>query len=133
MIIDCPYCEEYAGKNRTHSSRIIDERDGCLLIPTVGCFTEGYCLYLPARHVNSFATLATSELGSVYANLSEISSIIKEEYQSDLIIAEHGAGSASKCGASCINHAHLHLIPVHNSGAMCLIRNQNNKFFTEFP
>jgi hypothetical protein len=64
--------------------------------------------------VTSFAHLGKSDLTNIQSRLAEIQSIIGQEYRSDVIVAEHGAGSATKCGASCIDHAHFHLIPVKN-------------------
>ncbi len=115
MFYECPFCEEYSGTKIAQNSRLIYADGGYALVPTVGCFTEGYCLYLPTKHVTSFAFLGKVELTRVQDELYKISDILKREYSSELIMAEHGAGSETKCGASCINHAHIHLIPVNDS------------------
>jgi hypothetical protein len=79
-----------------------------VLRPTVGCLTPGYCLFMPLDHIDAAADAAPRELAFVGAAAEEMRS---------LIIAEHGPRGC-ELGAGCCSHAHLHMIPVPDPGAV---------------
>ncbi|MFZ1291212.1 MAG: hypothetical protein WAR79_14040 [Melioribacteraceae bacterium] len=107
-ICNCQFCVDYSTENLRE--RIIWEDEKYSLFPTLGCFIEGYCLYIPRHHKTSFAQLEENELNNSFSNLTTFSNCISSSFMSPVIIGEHGSGSKS-CGASCIEHAHIHLIP----------------------
>jgi diadenosine tetraphosphate (Ap4A) HIT family hydrolase len=106
--MECQFCTEFAaiGTNQ----RIIAETDGWVLLPTVGCFVPGYCLFMPIRHLEATADASPHELGTVLDAAEDMRGAITSLF-GPTIIAEHGARGC-QLGASCCSHAHLHLIPV---------------------
>jgi diadenosine tetraphosphate (Ap4A) HIT family hydrolase len=87
-----------------------------VLLPTVGCFTPGYCLFMPIRHIDAAADASPHELTRVQDALEDMREAIASTFGST-IIAEHGPRGC-QLGASCCSHAHLHLIPVPDPGAV---------------
>jgi len=89
---------------------VITEREGWVLLPTIGCFTPGYCLFMPIRHIDAAADASLPELGRAQGALEDMRQAIASVF-GPTIIAEHGPRGCQR-GASCCSHAHLHLIPV---------------------
>lgn len=108
---DCEFCNEFLGEQSRYDRTIKKFDDNYVLLTTIGCFREGYTLLLPVKHVMSYANLGKKELDSLAYNIELIRSAIQEEYSCPVILAEHGSGYHD-LGASCCEHAHLHLIPV---------------------
>jgi hypothetical protein len=61
-------------------------------------------------HRRSFAALSEDELSDAENSLRCLRDRIAERY-GPMIVAEHGSGECDM-GASCCDHAHLHLIPL---------------------
>lgn len=123
MIRDCPFCTEFSDKKSPNTtSRLIDEREGLLLIPTLGCFRKGYCLCIPEVHTYSFATCTEEELNTASLYLQEVRRIIAKEFGEQVIFAEHGPNPCEAVernpDCSCVDHAHMHLIPVPDVGSV---------------
>lgn len=57
--MDCAFCHEFARPGE--GERIIIRSGDWRLLPTLGCFTEGYCLYLPVEHIDAVAGLSVTE------------------------------------------------------------------------
>lgn len=110
-VCDCPFCKEYSLNAK--SARVIWSNENLCLFPTIGCFVEGYCLLIPRRHLTSIAKLDFHEISDVSLYIKMFLPILSRAYRRTFIIAEHGSDEKN-CGASCIEHAHIHLIPVIN-------------------
>jgi diadenosine tetraphosphate (Ap4A) HIT family hydrolase len=112
-VVICPFCVEIKHNSLeiSNSNRIIFESDHFYLVPTLGCFIEGYCLFVPKRHVYSFCQLNYSESEELFKNFRMIKSTIETKFNKDVIIFEHGAKSSALNLHSCIDHAHLHIVP----------------------
>lgn len=111
---DCAFCLEFAAS--PHDGRIVWRREGWVLLPTIGCFTEGYSLLMPERHLDAAADAGSAELARVEAVMEETRASIANLY-GPVIVGEHGA-SGCDLGAGCCSHAHLHLIPVPDPQAV---------------
>lgn len=105
--MDCQFCTEFAGAEK--ATRIIIESDGWVLLPTVGCFTPGYCLLMPVEHIDAVAD-AGHGLSFIQDLVEDMRHAIAAKF-GPTIVAEHGPRDCD-LGASCCSHAHLHLIPV---------------------
>jgi diadenosine tetraphosphate (Ap4A) HIT family hydrolase len=115
--VDCAFCTEFfalAGSGR--ENRVICETSGWVLLPTVGCFTPGYCLFMPVDHIDAAADAAPGELARAGAAAEEMRELIGSAF-GPVIIAEHGPRGC-ELGAGCCSHAHLHLIPVPDIDAV---------------
>jgi diadenosine tetraphosphate (Ap4A) HIT family hydrolase len=110
--MECAFCAEFAGG----ASRIITEDAGWVLLPTVGCFTPGYCLLMPTEHVDAAADLSPAVLADVEVAVEDLRSLIESAF-GPTIVAEHGSRDC-ELGAGCCTHCHLHLIPVPDAAAV---------------
>jgi diadenosine tetraphosphate (Ap4A) HIT family hydrolase len=115
--VDCVFCTEFADlPHPVRGTRIISEISRWVLLPTVGCFTPGYCLFMPVDHMDAAVDAAPGELARVGAAAEEIRTLISGVF-GPVIIAEHGPRGC-ELGAGCCSHAHLHLIPVPDVDAV---------------
>jgi diadenosine tetraphosphate (Ap4A) HIT family hydrolase len=112
--MECEFCTEFAAMDT--SPRIIAETQGWVLLPTVGCFTPGYCLFMPIRHIDAAADAPLAELTRIQGALEDMRTAITSVF-GPTIIAEHGP-QGCQLGASCCSHAHFHLIPVSDPDAV---------------
>jgi diadenosine tetraphosphate (Ap4A) HIT family hydrolase len=114
ITVDCSFCTEFAqdGSN----NRIIVQDSGWVLLPTLGCFTPGYCLFMPLDHLDAVADLSNRRSRQVAEVVERMRATIAEVY-GPVIVAEHGARGC-ELGAACCSHAHLHLIPVPDPDAV---------------
>lgn len=107
----CAFCTEFAA-SQDQETRIICEVSGWVLLPTVGCFTPGYCLFMPLDHIDAVADAPLSELTLVGEAVENMRTLIGSTFGT-VLVAEHGPRGC-ELGAGCCSHAHLHLIPVHD-------------------
>jgi diadenosine tetraphosphate (Ap4A) HIT family hydrolase len=109
--MDCAFCTEFAALScRGQRTRVICEVSGWVLLPTVGCFTPGYCLFMPLDHIDAVADATPAELRLVGEAVENMRALISGAFGT-VIVAEHGPRGCD-LGAGCCTHAHLHLIPV---------------------
>jgi diadenosine tetraphosphate (Ap4A) HIT family hydrolase len=113
--MDCAFCTEFAALPGP-GTRIICETSGWVLLPTVGCLTPGYCLFMPLDHMDAAADATPNELALAGARAEEMRALISSVF-GPVIIAEHGPRGC-ELGAGCCSHAHLHMIPVPDPGAV---------------
>jgi diadenosine tetraphosphate (Ap4A) HIT family hydrolase len=117
ISVDCAFCTEFAAvPPGGHGTRIICQAGGWVLLPTVGCFTPGYCLFMPIDHIDAAADATVAELARVGAAIEEMRTLISSVF-GPVIVAEHGPRGC-ELGAGCCSHAHLHLIPVPDVDAV---------------
>ncbi|MEU6215021.1 MULTISPECIES: hypothetical protein [Streptomyces] len=115
---NCQFCIEF--NERAPKSRIITETDnGWVLLPTIGCLTPGYSLYMPREHLDAAADVTPDDLPKVAAGMESMRALIQKQY-GPTIVAEHGPRDC-ELGASCCSHAHLHLIPVPDPDAILAV------------
>jgi diadenosine tetraphosphate (Ap4A) HIT family hydrolase len=111
--MECAFCTEFAAVG---DSRIIIEDTGWVLLPTVGSFTPGYCLFMPIDHVDAAADLDPAALVDVEAAVEDHRSLVESMF-GPTIVAEHGSRDC-ELGAGCCTHCHLHIIPVPDTAAV---------------
>jgi diadenosine tetraphosphate (Ap4A) HIT family hydrolase len=117
IVVDCAFCTEFSAlPGSGQGKRIICEVSGWVLLPTVGCFTPGYCLFMPLDHIDAAADATPGELAHVGAAAEKMRALISSVF-GPVIIAEHGPRDC-ELGAGCCTHAHLHLIPVPDPSAV---------------
>jgi len=106
----CDFCNEFKSKQGART-RIVRSHAGVNIFPTLGCFVDGYLLAVPKQCCPSVALLETEARNSLLVEAMTATKEL-EPYYGGFIIAEHGSGSTSDLGASCMDHTHLHLIPM---------------------
>jgi hypothetical protein len=105
---------EFFGKGnsvREVSRKAISDKTELVSTPTLGCFQPGYSLAIPNRFIHSFAELGGEELEASERTVESWRSKLEEIF-GDTIIAEHGSCGSSTLTAACVDHAHLHLLPL---------------------
>jgi diadenosine tetraphosphate (Ap4A) HIT family hydrolase len=117
ITVDCAFCTEFAAlPGPGQGTRIICEASGWVLLPTVGCFTPGYCLFMPLDHIDAAADAPPGDMERIGALSEEMRGLISGVF-GPVIIAEHGPRGC-ELGAGCCSHAHLHMIPVPDPDAV---------------
>lgn len=87
------------------NGRVIAEASDWVLLPTVGCFTPGYCLFMPIEHFDAAADVPHRGLWNAGTALEEMRTLIAGVF-GPTIVAEHGPYGC-ELGAGCCSHAHL--------------------------
>jgi diadenosine tetraphosphate (Ap4A) HIT family hydrolase len=117
ITVECAFCTEFASYPLSRAgTRVICEDSGWVLLPTVGCFAPGYCLFMPLDHIDAAADAAPGELAVTGAAVEEMRTLISGVF-GPAVVAEHGPRGC-ELGAGCCSHAHLHLIPVPDPSAV---------------
>jgi diadenosine tetraphosphate (Ap4A) HIT family hydrolase len=81
--------------------------------PALGSFVEGYSLIIAHEHVRSFSRMSPENLEAVDVFKNDVSNALMELYGCRVLVFEHGCGSSwNQRAGACIDHAHLHLIPI---------------------
>ncbi|MFF3551935.1 hypothetical protein ACFYXL_00805 [Streptomyces tsukubensis] len=114
-VMDCQFCTEFAARENT-TLIITETAGGWVLLPTIGAFTPGYCLFMPLQHLDAAADAGSACLRQVAEETEAMRTLVQARY-GPTIVAEHGP-RACDSGASCCSHCHLHLIPVPEPDAI---------------
>ncbi len=113
----CPYCEEFErGSLRIgdfhFGDRMLYLSPNFVVFPTVGQIVEGYLLIASRVHYLGVGQVPNT----LYAELEEVKGLVKNvliaEYGPSVVFFEHGPASEVRKGGCCIEHAHLHCVPV---------------------
>lgn len=107
----CDFCEEFKQLPEVTGRTITYLANDFVVLASLGCFRDGYSLLMPVEHRRSFASLGHERLALAEPAIEYVRRIIGSEYSTPVIVAEHGPGIVDK-GASCCDHAHIHIIPV---------------------
>jgi ATP adenylyltransferase len=117
----CSLCGEFQGRSaplhtllmpHAAESRVLSEGRHWLLVPTIGPLAPGHLMLVPRSHYYSVLSCPEEVLHEGRALLEECASKLRAIYGRDVVVFEHGAtpGQEKVCG-SCIEHAHLHVVP----------------------
>ena len=119
-ISGCVLCDEVRSANplslrlglyTSNSEKIILESEHFVLVRDISPLVPGHVLLLTKDHYCSFAQLPCSML-SEFQNVMDCSiSYIVDNYVAPLLF-EHGSSETAPSGGACIEHAHIHLLPV---------------------
>lgn len=78
--------------------------------------SEGHCLIIPKRHVNSIDELSDVELKDLYAVLHQTKILLIETYMPDGFNIGINEGEAA---GQTVPHLHIHLIPRYEGDVVC--------------
>jgi diadenosine tetraphosphate (Ap4A) HIT family hydrolase len=81
------------------------------VLPSLGQIVEGYLLIMPKGHYRSFALLDEELFEEAESVYSETEAILRRTYTRP-IFYEHGMGYSASGNGCCVDHAHIHAIPV---------------------
>jgi diadenosine tetraphosphate (Ap4A) HIT family hydrolase len=106
----CPFCPGRLTASTADADTLLARGPEVNLLPTAGMVVPGYLLVTTQEHVLSMADLGTRRLEELGSWLDEARSLLAPHFGQYLTF-EHGSGFGDRI-ESCIEHAHLHLIPL---------------------
>jgi diadenosine tetraphosphate (Ap4A) HIT family hydrolase len=111
--MDCLFCSIQEIPNPSNpEDEIIDESENFYAKAALGHFVFGYTLIISKEHYPSFAYVPEELFPELEAFRDYVLGKLHDICQRTISIMEHGAMSRCQRGGSCIDHAHLHLVPL---------------------
>jgi diadenosine tetraphosphate (Ap4A) HIT family hydrolase len=111
--MDCLFCSIQEISNPSNpEDEIIDESENFYAKAALGHFLFGYTLIISKEHLLSYAYLPEHLFPELEAFRDSIIDKLHKICQHPITIVEHGAMNRCQRGGSCIDHAHLHLMPL---------------------
>lgn len=101
--------------------RVLLETDHFVVVPTVGQIVEGYLIIVTKKHYLSMGHLPPSMYAELRWVSDQTSRVLQGVYGIDCIQFEHGPVGPSQSGGSCVNHAHLHVVPIDLDASVDII------------
>lgn len=119
MLNNCVFCQEFTGDRSTYfyevmgnkQSRILYEDDSFIILPTVGSFIEGYLLIATREHKLCMGELPIDKLNRLDKLIDIMRNMLRDIYQKDCIVFEHGSIAENKKNGTSVEHAHVHILP----------------------
>jgi len=111
--MSCLFCDIVEGTAASvlPENRILATSESFVVKPGLGPIAPGYVLVCSRRHVASMSLLNDAELRELDVVVRVMSFRLVAMYGERIVRFEHGTCSDTHAG-SCIDHAHLHLMPV---------------------
>jgi len=111
--MDCLFCSIQDLSNPPNpEDEIIDESENFYAKAALGHFVFGYSLIIPKEHFPSFAYVPVSLFPELEAFKNSVVDKLHNLCQHPITMMEHGALNRCQRGGACIDHAHLHLMPL---------------------
>ncbi len=111
---ECKLCEvvNRREENREIENTFLDQTDHFIWVPGLGSFVEGYSLVISKNHVLNTGCFDTQVIQELDLFIQKIRRKLRNIYKSDSILFEHGSMGRHDYAGSCIEHHHLHILPV---------------------
>jgi diadenosine tetraphosphate (Ap4A) HIT family hydrolase len=111
--MDCLFCSIPEMSNPSNpEDEIIDESENFYAKAALGHFVFGYTLIISKEHFPSFAYVPEHQFPELEVFRDHVLDKLHNLCQHPITILEHGAINRCQRGGSCIDHAHLHLMPL---------------------
>ena len=130
-ILNCRFCNiineiRLGHKPLSLYDTVLLETTNFFVIPALGSLVPGYIMIISRRHIHSMAYLETNEMLELVSLVKHLENFILQKIGISPILFEHGSaiGCFSKA-ANSVDHAHLHITPVHIKDEADLIRNSS--------
>jgi len=104
---NCRLCKEYSEKKN-----VIFESANFFVVPSLGQIVEGYLLICSKEHFIGLGQLPKKLLDELRVVQTKTKDVLSGQYTNPIFF-EHGPTSSTKKGGCCIEHAHLHAVPVN--------------------
>ena len=102
--LECPFCN-------MENERIIYESGNFFVTPTLGSFLEGYLLICTNRHFIGLSQIPEELFQELDELKEKVKKALSDVYTSPIFF-EHGVIDETKRGGCCVDHAHLHAVPI---------------------
>lgn len=111
--MDCLFCSIQEMSNPSNpEDEIFDESENFYAKAALGHFVFGYTLIISKEHFPSFAYVPEQQFSELEAFRDDVLDKLHNLCPHPITIMEHGALSRCQRGGACIDHAHLHLMPL---------------------
>ena len=111
--MDCLFCSIQEVSNPSNpEDEIFDESENFYAKAALGHFVFGYTLIISKEHLLSFAYVPEHQFPELEAFRDNVLDKLHNICQHPITMMEHGALNRCQRGGSCIDHAHLHLMPL---------------------
>jgi diadenosine tetraphosphate (Ap4A) HIT family hydrolase len=111
--MDCLFCSIQEISNSSNpEDEILDESENFYAKAALGHFVFGYTLIISKDHFPSFAYLPEHLFPELETFRDNVLDKLHNLCQDPVTTMEHGAISRCQRGGACIDHAHLHLMPL---------------------
>jgi diadenosine tetraphosphate (Ap4A) HIT family hydrolase len=111
--MDCLFCSIQEITNPSNpEDEIIDESENFYAKAALGHFVFGYTLIISKEHFHSFAYVPEHLFPELEAFRSNVLDKLHNICEHPITMMEHGALNRCQRGGACIDHAHLHLMPL---------------------
>ena len=115
---DCAFCDKF-GNLETHSRAWYDAEllhsGEFVVVPALGALAAGHLMILTRSHYPNMGCLLEGDLMRLSSLLRRIRDVVSAAY-GDVVAFEHGPALSAYGGGSCIDHAHLQVLPLSVSG-----------------
>lgn len=101
--------------------RKIYEDKNFYIIVSIGALVEGHLLIIPKEHYLNMGEMPGYLIKKLEKLINSRKKVLKDIYNKDVIVFEHGTGMHDKVSSASVIHAHTHLIPV-DSGVLDMVR-----------
>ena len=111
--MDCLFCSIQEISNPPNpEDEIIDESENFYAKAALGHFVFGYTLIISKEHFPSFSYVPDQLFPELESFRDHVLHKLHNICANPITILEHGAMNRCQRGGSCIDHAHLHLMPL---------------------
>ncbi len=111
--MDCLFCSIPEMSNPSNpEDEVIDESENFYAKAALGHFVFGYTLIVTKEHFLSYAYVPEHLFPELEAFRDSVLDKLHNICPHPITILEHGAINRCQRGGSCIDHAHLHLMPL---------------------
>ncbi|HET6842995.1 MAG TPA: HIT domain-containing protein [Candidatus Angelobacter sp.] len=107
----CLFCKIYEVPGSVVEETVLAESEYFYVKPALGHFVDGYVLIISKDHYRTFSEMPPAALQDLAVFKHSLSSLLSSIYKMPTIAFEHGAACPANRAGSCIDHAHLHLMP----------------------
>ena len=74
---------------------------------------SGYVLVISNEHYNGIAGMPEEFDGELDSTVRNVKNLLLNEYNSGVVVFEHGPRIGEHSGGTCIDHTHLHFVPTN--------------------
>ena len=100
------------GQELVEGKNILYESNNFFIVPSVGPMgIKGYVLLCSKQHYKGIGDIPKEHESELEEVLNKAKRILHDIYNSEIIVFEHGPKMSCHRGGSCLDHAHLHLVP----------------------
>lgn len=110
VTADCPFCSPHLTSSQDPHDQVLAVGPGVILLPAQGMIAPGHLLVATWNHLLGMSSLSPSALTDVCSWVARTQAALEETFGRYLLF-EHGS-SAEGTSAACIDHAHIHMLPL---------------------